>query len=103
METPPRLTPFIGIEFISLKEFLPVPYGPREQPVVAVPAGEEDALASGMEHPTALEYRALGSGRRGPYGPPPPTPPYVRFRIRRFKTASDDVDVAGRDSQVRAE
>ena len=43
------------------------------------------------------------SGRGGPCGPPPPTPPYVRFRIRRFKTASDGVDVAERGLRVQAE
>ena len=34
----------------------------------------------------------------GPYGPQPPTPPYVPFGIRRFMQDTQDVDVLPRDS-----
>jgi len=64
METPPRLTPFIGIEFISLKEFLSVPYGLREWPAHYRIDLARIRIWTQLRCVTASGHRALGNERR---------------------------------------
>ena len=52
---------------------------------------DEDRRGFDFTYLSKIENDRMGSGRRGPCGPRPPTPPYVRVRIRRFTVYAETV------------